>query len=361
MKKFILSPCGTSLLTNGADDEMRSRITTYANTTSKEEIPEVDRIVLEERLGDVKTRLMSAKNEEVQKISAELNCILLLKTSPADHHLLLATDTWLGEQTAGLIKAWLDEKQKGLSTSVWRQKDLQTKDIQAFQIALAEIVKRLGEEIPSWKEKKYQVIFNLTGGFKAVQGFLQSIAHFYADETVYIFERSSELLRIPKLPVAMNIESTVEDHFDSLRKLSLEIPMKDSGAIPKIWLLEVGSEIILNAWGELVWEQHKKTLYGKKLWDSPTDNIVFSPAFRKTIKSLEEDRKRLVNERIDQLTNYLRTKDNPKTLDFKPLKGKPKENSTHELDAWSDKDAKRMFLHKEGQNWVIDELGKGLH
>lgn len=35
--------------------------------------------------------------------------------------------------------------------------------------------------------------------------------------------------------------------------------------------------------------------------------------------------------------------------------------STHEMDAWADLDAKRIFGHFEGGIFVLDKLEKGLH
>ena len=42
-KKYILSPCGTSLLTNQADRAEREIVFKYANKKDKNEIPENDR------------------------------------------------------------------------------------------------------------------------------------------------------------------------------------------------------------------------------------------------------------------------------------------------------------------------------
>ena len=53
---------------------------------------------------------------------------------------------------------------------------------------------------------------------------------------------------------------------------------------------------------------------------------------------------------------------NVSSLDLKALRGNPRPPSTHEIDAWSDGDAKRIFGHFEGGNhFVLDKLDSGLH
>ena len=83
--------------------------------------------------------------------------------------------------------------------------------------------------------------------------------------------------------------------------------------------------------------------------------------FIEDVQSLPPERKKIINERIDELAKCLNTKNyNPPSLDFKPLKT-PYKCSTHELDAWSDLDARRIFGHFEKRVFVLDRLDKGLH
>ena len=44
------------------------------------------------------------------------------------------------------------------------------------------------------------------------------------------------------------------------------------------------------------------------------------------------------------------------------LKGEKMLPLTHEIDAWADSDARRIFLHKDKTGcYVLDKLAKGLH
>ena len=71
----------------------------------------------------------------------------------------------------------------------------------------------------------------------------------------------------------------------------------------------------------------------------------------------------LVNNRIDQLSKFLETNGEykPPSLDFKALKGAGKPPSTHEVDAWNDRDAQRIFGHYESNIFSLDILDVGLH
>ncbi len=368
MKKYILSPCGTSLLTNSAPVEHKSLIFKNANKKSKAEVDEKTRNILENLISEVSEKLRKADNQTAARMSAELNSIIKIYEGRVegkeDFHLLLSTDTWLGEETARLVRLWLEAR--GMTVDVHRQVDLQTEELTSFQLSLSELIKKFSEEIPNYAQSGYTIIFNLTGGFKGVQGFLQSIAHFYADETVYIFERSSELLRIPRLPIRLDALKVIKDNIILFRQLALKLkPDSDLASLSKIFLFEIDGEITFSPWGELIWEQSKKDLYREQLWPPPTSKIRYSEEFRRSIAPLEEkekDRLILINERIDQLAVYLHNNQiNPRSLDFKHLKGNKMHPSTHEIDAWSDKDARRIFGHYENETFVLDKLDKALH
>ncbi len=363
--KFILSPCGTSLLTNKASGDERCLVFKYANNKNREDIPEPDRTKLENLINNVSKFLKQANVQEASKMSAELNGIIQIYngkiTSNNDFHLLLSTDTWLGEETAKLVKSWLE--QYNLTVVVHRQKDLQTSEILPFQLSLSELIKKLSEEIPGFSKKGYRIIFNLTGGFKSVQGFLQSIANFYADETVYIFETSSELLRIPKLPARLDFVSVVDKHIDEFRKLSLgiEVELDRLKDIPETLLFTIDNQATLSPWGELVLEESKKEIYTRELLPPPINKIRYTDNFKKAVSDLKKDRIALVNRRIDQLAMYLIKGINPRSLNFRQLQGNAMKPSTHEMNAWSDQDAKRIFGHFEEDVFVLDKIDKHLN
>ena len=132
---FVLSPCGTSLLTNQVSDIERKLVSKYANVKQKQEIPAEDLQQLEELIVRVAERVKSADFQLATRMSAELNAIIKLYNGQivknSDFHKLICTDTWLGETTANFVASWLVDR--GLNAEVIRQVDLQTRDINAFQ------------------------------------------------------------------------------------------------------------------------------------------------------------------------------------------------------------------------------------
>jgi len=366
-QKYILSPCGTSLLTNQAkDNEARKLIFKYANEKHKEKIAAADRAQLEQLIQKTALMLDTVKNQQAMKMSAEIHGIVQIyqgsiSENNNDYHLLLSTDTWLGEETAKLVKKWLAGK--NILAEVHRHTDLQTKDLEAFQLALSELIKKFSEEIPGFSTKGYKIIFNLTGGFKSVQGFLQSIANFFADETVYIFESSSDLMTIPRLPISLDAMPVISENINFFRNISIGLSDATSDNIPETLLFTLDNKTLLSPWGELLWGAAKNEIYKSALLPSPQpEKIKYSKAFIKTAEALPADRLELINNRIDQLNHYFfDNRFNPRSLDFKLLTGKKMLPSTHEIDAWSDKDAQRIFGHFEANVFILDKLDKGLH
>lgn len=361
---YILSPCGTSTLTHRVADDIRNLLNRYTNERDETQIPETDRKNLRQWLDQAREKLAQADIKSAAHISAELNGIIKFyrgqfSHNRKDYHLLLCTDTWLGEESAKMVKNWLE--QHHLVVEMIRQKDLQTNDLASFQSALSDITKWCAETLESYR-KTYQIIFNLTGGFKSVQGFLQTLASFYADETFYIFESGKELLRIPRLPIQMVPDEIVTQHVDIFRKLALNLKVVDCTGIPETLLVNIDNQWSLSPWGELVWEQSKKSLYAQKLFPPLTQNISFSKGFKQDVESLRgSDRLVMINERIEQLTRHFENPQyHPKALSFKPLKGNLIPSSTHEFYAWSDQDAKRIFGHFEKGVFVLDQLGNHL-
>ena len=361
---YILSPCGTSTLTHQATNDVRSLLNRYTNAKDETQIPETDRQALQQWLNQAKNKLAQADVNLVVTISAELNGIIKFYQGQLPHHkgnyhLLLCTDTWLGEESAKIIKNWLE--QHHLIVEMIRQPDLQTNDLASFQSALSDITQWCSETLEGYR-KTYQIIFNLTGGFKSVQGFLQTLATFYADETIYIFESGKELLRIPRLPIQMMPGVVVSENVEIFRKLALDLKVTNCTGIAETLLLEMEGNWSLSPWGQLVWEQSKKSLYAQQLFSPLTPKINFSEGFKREVENLgNTERLVMINERIDELTRHFENANyNPQSLNFKPLKGNPEPPSTHEFYAWSDQNAKRIFGHFEKAVFVLDKLGKHL-
>jgi len=364
MPNLIFSTCGTSLLTQGASKEIRSLVNKYANYQEPQFEPDIKENLIQ-HIFISRNKLFETSIEEVPKLSAELNALVRFYDfqlkDHTDHHILLTTDTFLGQKTGEIIKEWLTQKQFQFSVGILTQRDLQTADLNHFHWALADLVKWIDDNINAYRESGYHIVFNLTGGFKSVQGFLQTLAMFYADEVLYVFETGKELFRIPKIPIKLVPQETIESNFELFRKLNLGIPVSIPDGLPGIMLLKLEDEYHLSDYGQIIFQQTKHILYERKIWAPPFQKVKFGSYFLKSVEKLDGKRKRMVNERIDDLIKYFITGRNPNRLDFKQLKGKPKPPSTHEFDAWADQDAKRIYGHWEQDVFILDILDNALH
>lgn len=365
---LMVSPCGTSTLTNQAGEHVRSLLTRTANAR-EQDLSFPGKQTIDQYLSQREQDILSADVNQVRRWSAELNGILAYYDGQlppqTDIHLLLATATYQGQKTADLIARWLQAH--GCHAEVHPiSRDLNVGSAEAFRVAMAELVQWVEDTIPGYRQHQYQVVFNLTGGFKSVNGFLQTIGMFYADECVYIFQDSRELIRIPRLPVKLDAESIIGEHLLLFRRLGVgaTLPLEDCRSIPETLLFIHGNQAVLSEWGKLVWNRCKASFYSQGLLEPLSAKIRYSEAFQKAVHELPPERQAIINERLDQLSRYLddpKARYNPSSLDFKPLRGNPCPPSTHECDAWSDLDAKRIFGHFEEGVFVIDRLDKGLH
>jgi hypothetical protein len=253
----------------------------------------------------------------------------------------------------------------GVQAQVTPIKELQTADQAGFSAAMVGLVRFVTEQIKPLTGA-YHIVFNPTGGFKAVSGVMQTLAMLYADETIYIFEGTKNLLRLPRLPVKLDTEGVVRAHLAAFRRMGEcdELLSADEvGAIPAMFLEEVDGLHGLSAWGELVWRAQRDGLYDEQLWPSPSARVVFSDGF---LKDADDDNVRRyareVNRRVDQLTRYMAEggKYNPPSLDVHPVKGEPAKRHKLMCDAWAARGAWRIFFNIEGGAAVLGEIGAGL-
>ncbi len=370
MSTVIVSPCGTSLLTNQTDDELRKLLIRTANS-QESELTKEEKEIIDRHLVKRRDLILNAGLNEAQKLSAELNGIITYYSgSPkGEQHILLATDTYLGTKTATIVADWLQKQElKAIPKVV---KNLSTKNVESFRIAISEIVQWCAEELeqqyprPHWK-----VVFNLTGGFKSVNGFLQTLAMFYADESIYIFESGGQLLKIPRLPIQLDTEGVIGKHLQAFRRMAIlkeELSVEECKDIPETLLEQIDDRVALSEWGKLVWQKCWQQPYSQELRSPISEKLKYSDRFQEEGNKLSKDRLLIINQRLDQLSHFLYSNAsyNPRSLDFKPLKGRPFQGRfspepTHECDAWSDRDAKRLYGHFEGSDYVIDQLGDHL-
>ena len=361
----IITTCGTSIMTNAVSGEDKTLVYKHANVINKKELDKNVRKRLESIISKADEMIKTATISDARKMSAELNALLAFYDEKPprrnDVHILIGTSTLLGETTVKFLEDWLKNFDKNLIIIPHIQEGLQTADFLSFHDALLNIAKFLEKHLPEYKKSGYRIVFNPTGGFKAVLSFLQSIAPLYADESIYLFETSKELLRIPALPMVLD-DASVRENLTALRRLKLGLSVKNQelDTIPDSLLFRLDQDVTLSAWGESFVSRCLDSLYRQALQPEPSEKIRFSKKFHEDVKLLAPDRLYQINRQIDRLACFLEKGENPKALFFKKLVGDPSPPATHEFYAWSDQDAKRIFGRFQRDTFEILFLKKHL-
>lgn len=289
--RFVLSTVGTSILTNLIDRGNPTEGTWYgmlrdsANLKSNELTPET-KTVIETLAARVLEKLLENDVGTNRRVSAELNGIYGIyggqfPTDRDDEHYLICTDTAQGQKTGELIKDFLELQ--SFRVDVITPSQLSTQDPESFTTGTKELIKWLEDNVPWRRDGGYHVTFNLVGGFKSLQGYMNTFGAFYADEVIYIFESpTSDLIKIPRLPIRIDT-TVIESH---LTKFAL----MDAGKLYSIAELEGITETLLefveengtryaglSAWGELVWHRTKSDLLSEGLLEFP--RLVYQRSF----------------------------------------------------------------------------------
>lgn len=265
MKNLIISTIGTSLLTNPASKEERSILYKYSNC-NQEECPTEVTSIISSLIPKITEKLHNFDLHSVRRDSAELNGILGFyqkdfSKGKNDFHFLICTDTFQGKKSAEVIKNFLASN--GINSEIIVPNDLSTKNKESFSEGIKELLKFFDENLFNYKKDGYQIIFNLTGGFKSLQGYLNTIAMFYADKIIYIFEsEQAELIEIPRLPIQIDTKP-FEKHKDKLLLLSANriFDINDFNDFPESAIDIIDNKVILSVWGEVIWNKIKYDIF----------------------------------------------------------------------------------------------------
>lgn len=370
MPTLILSTCGTSLLTNSVSSELRGLLTRYANESDWDSISEGDKAQLEQHLNEREQSFLAQTDiGKIKKQSAELNGLITwqeknptidLKDSQTMLY-LLKTDTILGDKTAQIIRQWLEIN--GYQVQIISAEGLKTSSLGEFRESLKELTKELTDLFQGYKDSGYQIYVNLTGGFKSLNGFLQALSGLYADEVFYLFEGSSDLLTIPKLPIAIN-DNAIINNLTAFRRLEKCLSVNEEAlkSVPDILLFNIDDSYTLSEWGEVLWANYKNKHYKTRILPSISEQIIFDSEFEKSCKDFPEQIIEKINETIAQLAVFAESDGttNLRSLDAKPLQEKQyRDNNFWECDI--DGKRYRIFMQKQGKNYVLKKTGDALH
>ncbi len=365
MLQITVSTCGTSIFTNGTAREDINFLRENANKKESEytadELKKIDGLIAKKL-----DALTSAGPKEVQTLSAELNGFISfygnganLSEAKNNIHYLIHTDTYQGVKAAELIQAWGNHN--GITMNSVKIDDLNTGSVEEFRLGVNNLVEWCAWTLPGYRSQGYNVIFNLVGGFKSLQGYMQTLGMFYADETVYIFETGGELLRIPKMPVdfSANAKQSVIENSQAFRRMQNEsIPRNECAGIPDTLLDVLDGKCTMSAWGKIIWDETQRGLYSSIL-PPVSDRIIIT---RKAQRAVPPNRVEYFNKAIDELSRYIDggMRTNLNSCNLRQLTGNPLPPSTHEFNLWPDMGGWRGFCHYEGDKLIIDDAGMGL-
>ena len=352
IRRLVISTVGTSLLTNQINSNSKSQSDWYsclqdnANLTEEEieKGSDIDKIIqsLKQRAEE---KLKEANIIEIREASAELNGIYglyedQLENGKLDHHLLITTDTAQGQVTADIVKKFLlkqkQERRLSLEVEVYTPEKLSTANTKVFNKGIDDLLDCLHRRVEEYKEQKYEIYFNLVGGFKALQGCMNTIGMFYADKIIYVFEgASSNLITIPRLPITVD-SSRLTDHVPTLALLDAGAGLLPSKTekIPEAMIAEIDGKMTLSNWGQLIWNQCKKDFLSQELQEFP--KISYQDTFRKDYKNISEAKDKIrLQETLAKVSGLLEesngnTRDLAKPVSYYAYEGaKDKEGVDH--------------------------------
>jgi putative CRISPR-associated protein (TIGR02619 family) len=301
---LILSPAGTSLLTNCAESGEERKVLVNVANNKKDEITNGELEIINCCAMRAATKLADGNDDVCKAASAEINGLL----SYCNQHcgagygqlIFIQTDTYLGDVVMDLLRTYLNKRLPDFPVDVWKPASLSTRTKAGFLAGINEVVKLCEENLPDWSGN-YHVVFNLTGGFKSVQGYLNTLGMLYADEIVYLFENSAELLRIPKLPVSLNIPGF--DNSGNILDIEKYVPllaladknylpidkMKIENELPELFFEMIDeNNAVLTPWGTAVWRRIRKDMAAKRLYELPY--LEYSERFKKDFQNFSQDK-----------------------------------------------------------------------
>lgn len=310
MPILTVSTVGTSLLTNALSREGKNNrigdVLNHANAND-DGIPDEIRSLADATICRVVDDLQGAGDDAVRAAGAELNGLLSLYSDRAprdrDLHWLVATDTALGKRTAQGVKQILENR--GFSAvQIQTPRGLSMKTTDLLEEGVKRFLDWCEQTLPDSRESGYEVVFNLTGGFKSLQGILNTIGTFYADRMIYIFQAGPELITIPSLPVKINTDLFREAPARFLRLAALDrardvtLPAEPFQDVPNTLIDVVDGRVYsFSAWGRLLWNQERRTLLTRdEMFDLP--HLDATPRFLKDLRKATEGQRRRLHETL---------------------------------------------------------------
>jgi len=301
---LTVSTVGTSLLTNHARERLPEAQPLLRRTANlqHQELTDGEGATVDSLVRAVRSSLTVPEKERARQLSAELNGIVAYygdrirdaKRLARDQHMLLATDTYQGGMAATLVREWLESRGFSSVQEV-RLAGLSTRNQQSFAHGVGRLLEWAGATLPGYREAGFRVVFNLVGGFKSLQGYMNTLGMLYADEITYIFEDAqSGLIRIPRLPLTLADLACLREHASQLALLEQHevAPRQSVAGIPEaLFEYDDRGNCTFSTWGTTIWAANKGAILGEAgLLAFP--RLEYSERFEREFGSLREKKLR---------------------------------------------------------------------
>lgn len=225
-------------------------------------------------ISELKT-IVEKKLKRDDKISAEIQSILAIQREIKEDVTveLIATDTILSVLAAELIEEWfVNQNYKDIKV-VFNSKlniinGLQLTDYSRFiSIGFRSLILKIKEYTSDWGYSGH-LIFNLTGGYKAITSLLTTIAQVEGILCYYLFEEEPtkgeyKLIKIPRVPLEINTNLFVQ-YFDEFERISSNL--EESSAYSSQFrtdaedlLITENRLVYLNEYAQILWEKFLHT------------------------------------------------------------------------------------------------------
>ena len=311
-KRLIVSTVGISVFLNILDPSEGTWRRQLIQAANEKQLSSDLEAFADELMRRAADRLQQGDVAERRRISAELNGIYgiynnSLEAGKADMHYLIATDTALGRKAAEVIANFLRER--GPSVDIYVPEKLSTATPTAFSNGMKALIRWCEETLPGYRDNGYRIIFNLTAAFKSLQGYLNIMGMFYADEMVYIFETGSQLVSIPRLPVQVDV-TVLRQHSAALAMMAEGhiFPYAQVATIPD-GLLDIDEKgnACLSDWGQLIWNRVRHELLSKELLQFP--RLHYEKSFDRDFEQADPKERVALQETLAKVAHLLEDHD----------------------------------------------------
>ena len=198
-QKLILCTVGSSIA-----NRCKSLQQAQANFQKWED----DLTYLPQELNEKINKCNLSDSKQIQQLSAELNTLNRMNVKKVDIVVLLSTDSALGKICTEKLKETI-EKLYFCKVFIERVENLQVYDSAKLkESGLKNLVKILWDKYLNNNEYKYSydIILNPIGGYKGIIPFVSILGMLKGRYSVYLFEFSEELIKLPPLPLSIDFD-----------------------------------------------------------------------------------------------------------------------------------------------------------